>query len=214
MFICLHYNPTQPHQIEHGQWFADGFNRHGIKFLATPDRDQSADIHIVSGPHYAKSRWEGDKTILLDSAYYHDEKSGKWVSTDWVSLGWLGADGEPIFEQGEGREPPEIQENHGTGTIFLADYGGPYEAADTLRYHPAEKTPPEPLPQALARHKTAIGYKTAALVRAALMGLDVISRKPNHIINNPDWLIKLPYIDWRYDEIQSGEAWEHLWRQL
>jgi len=170
-----------------------------------------ADIHIVSGPHYAKSVWQGhDRVVLLDCAYYHDEKT-RWRSTDWVSLGWMREDGGRRFRTGTGRTPPEVQErpNEG-GTIFLADFGGVIEPADTVRRHPAEEAPREPLHAALRRHRKAVGYRTTALVAAALAGLEIICKDTRNILAERNWLELLSYADWHYSEIESGEAWEHL----
>jgi hypothetical protein len=115
------------------------------------------------------------------------------------------------FRVGSGKKPPEIGQNHGTGTIFLGDYNGKTHEADTIRLHPMNKTYSEPLTAALSRHHKAIGYRTTALVKAALMGLEVECLDPENIIYQPNWRELLPYADWHYSEIESGEAWEHLW---
>ncbi len=176
-----------------------------------------ADVHIVSGPHYAKDVWQGHpRTVLLDRAYYHDGKSGRWRSMDWVSLGWLREDGGRKFRAGSGRASPEIEERPAAGgTIFLADYGGPVEPADTVRRHPDEEKSSEPLRAVLRRHRTAIGYQTTALVAAALAGLEIVCRDRRNILSEPNWRELLPYADWHWSEIESGAAWEHLkvsWR--
>jgi hypothetical protein len=171
-----------------------------------------ADIHIVSGPHYAKDMWLWHpRTVLLDRAYYHEGRSGRWHSMDWVSLGWMRADGGRRFKVGSGREAPVIEERpaHG-GTIFLADYGGPIEKEDTVRRHPAEETPTESLRDALCRHRRAIGYMSTALVQAALAGLEIVCRDARSILVEENWRELLPYADWHAGEIESGEAWEHL----
>lgn len=80
--------------------------------------------------------------------------------------------------------------------------------------HPAEVRPAESLGEALARHDVAIGYRTTALVTAALMGLRIDCRDPENIMARPDWLELLPWADWHYTEIESGEAWEHLLSSL
>lgn len=171
---------------------------------------------MISGPHYAKHIWQGHpRTILLDRAYYHEEKSGLWNSMDWVSLGWLRSDGGRAFKRGIGREKPTIRPKRaGTGTIFLKDYGGIEEKADTVRYHPAERKEQESLYKALERHRTAIGYQTTALVQAALFGLDIVCKDIRNIMSEPNWIDLLPYADWHYSEIQSGEFWEHLKNDL
>ena len=169
-------------------------------------------MHIVSGPHYAKHRWQGHpQTILLDRAYYHEEKSGKWASMDWVSLGWLNGKGGRDFVEGVGRTPPEIKDNAGKdGVIFLADYDGPLEKADTVRFHPIQAKHPKSLLESLHEHKTAIGYNTTALVTAALEGLDIVCRSEQNIMHQANWLNLLPFADWNYSEIEKGEAWGHL----
>lgn len=211
MDIAFHVNTTQAHQREHGEWLRAGFKRHGINISVTSDINQNADIHIVSGPHHAKTRWQGHKTIWLDRAYYHEEKTGKWASMDWVSLGWLRADGGREFKKGEGRPRIEKAERpNSEKTIFLADYRGKIETADTVRLHPGEKREPEPLRKALRRHGTAIGYDSTALVIAGLEGLDIVCKSPRSIMND-NWIELLPYADWHYSEICSGEAIEHLW---
>jgi hypothetical protein len=130
---------------------------------------------------------------------------------DWVSLGWLRADGGRRFKAGLGRAVPVIEERPAQGgTIFLADYGGPIEEADTVRRHPDDVKSDEPLRDALRRHRRAIGYTTTALVQAALAGLEIICRDERSIMWEPDWRELLPYADWHASEIESGEAWEHL----
>jgi len=130
---------------------------------------------------------------------------------DWVSLGWLRADGGRDFRTGAGRSAPQIEDKPETGgSIFLADYGGPIEPADTVRRHPAEEAPQETLREALRRHRLAIGYQTTALVTAALAGLDFICKDPRNILWEENWIELLPYADWHWSEIESGEAWEHL----
>jgi len=150
--------------------------------------------------------------LLLDRAYYHEEKTGCWKSMDWVSIGWLRSDGGRHFRTGSGRHVPDIESRPETGgTIFLADYGGQIERADTVRRHPAEEAPMETLRAALRRHRTAIGYSTTALVSAALAGLEIVCKDARNIMSEPNWVELLPYADWHWTEIESGKAFEHLW---
>lgn len=210
--IVFHVNESQPHQLEHSYWLSAGLRRHGLNLTVTPNITQEADIHIVSGPHYAKEHWIGHpRVILLDRAYYHELKSGLWKSMDYVSLGWMNEKGGRNFSIGTGRQGPEIRDCAApSGTIFLADYGGPIEAADTIRRHPQDGNEAEPLEEALKRHKTAIGYGTTALVRAGLLGLETVCKDERNLMYQPNWLDLLPYADWEWSEIESGEAWEHL----
>ena len=156
---------------------------------------------------------------MIDRAYYHPGYS-KWKGMDWISIGWLKPDGSRFIRIGEGRQKPEINERpEKGGTIFLADYDGPIEEADTVRLHPEHNKksgppPTETLHEALRRHRTAIGYRTSSLVTAALEGLEVICKDSRNIMSNPRWHDILPYADWKYSEIQSGELWEHLKHDL
>ena len=210
MDIAIHICPTLTHQGEHGQWFLEGFKHLGIKARVTHNPEENADIHIVSGPHFAKRFWlNHPRTILLDRAYWHEEKTGLWKSMDWVSLGWLRKDGGRRFTSGNGRRPPRINLPPDTGgTIFLADFNGPLERADTIRLHPANEKPNEGLAEVLRKHRIAIGYTTSALVAAGLEGLEVVCKDKRNIMSEPNWLELLPYADWHYSEIQSGEAWD------
>jgi len=94
--------------------------------LETHCVDYEADIHIISGPHYAKHQWlNHPRVILLDRAYYHQERLGKWISMDWVSLGWMNSDGGRDFNIGVGREPCQRKdETDNERSIFLADHNG------------------------------------------------------------------------------------------
>lgn len=185
-----------------------------MSLTVTHDPLLEADIHIVSGPHYAKNHWlQHPRVLLLDRAYWHDERREGMASMPWVSLGWLRPDGGRSFHVGRGRARPEVRvKDEGSGSIFLADYGGPIEQADTVRRHPDEQSPRESLKDALRRHRIAIGYQTTALVTAALEGLTVFCKDSRSIMSEPNWLDLLSYADWHYSEIASGEAWEHLCR--
>jgi len=130
---------------------------------------------------------------------------------DWVSIGWMNGKGGRDFVVGEGRKPPEIKDNaSGDKSIFLADYDGALEKADTVRFHPNQAKHSKSLLESLHEHRTAIGYNTTALVTAALEGLDVVCRSEQNIMFQANWLDLLPYADWKYSEIESGELWGHL----
>lgn len=159
---------------------------------------------MVLGPHFAKSYHLNHKTILLDRCYYRGDP-------EHISLGWMNPDGSRTFHKGAGRNPPVPKpQKTGNRIIFLADWRGPIEEADTVRYHPAEHNATETLQEALSRHDVAVGYGTTALVEAALEGLRIVCRDDKHILQRPDWLELLPYADWGYDELT--EAVGHLFR--
>lgn len=189
-----------------------GFARHGLTALITPERGLVADVHVVLGPWYAKTPWLGHpRTILLDRCYYRgDPEHG--------SLGWMRADGGRDWLEGDGsRQAPEIGWTNGVGTIYLKDHQPPptdapiIARAATVRVHPTRAREPQtPLLADLARHSHAVGYRTSALVTAALAGLSVEALWPPHILHWPNWLELLPYADWSHEEIAAGAAWEHL----
>lgn len=214
--IVYHCNTAQPHQVEHGQWLEAGLKRHGIKLRIATASHAPGDIHIVSGPHYAKRLWQGHaRVLLLDRALYHDGRSGRWHSMDWVSLGWMNHLGGRKYRVGEGRIPPVVKPKRTAGgTIFLADWNGQVEDADTVRLHPDNEKYNEPLIDCLRRHRKAIGYMTTALVTAALEGLEIECRDVRSILAQPDWLDALPYADWHSDEIGNGDFWEHFKHDL
>lgn len=199
------------HQRHYARALAAGFAAHGMTPKQTTEPDAYADvkIHVCLGPHYALRYWSprAHDVLLLDRCFYRGDP-------EHVSLGWLQTDGGRFWRVGEGRAPLEIvrQWRH-IGRIFLADFNGPQTIGnvDRCRAHPARAVGPAvALEDDLRRHHVAIGYRTTALVTAALMGLQVHSLWAPHILNRPNWLELLPYADWSHGEIASGEAWEHL----
>lgn len=209
MVITIHINAALNHQVEHALWFKAGLKRHGVDLVITSNIQQESDIHIVSGPHYAASYWASHKrTILLDRCYYMG-------NPDNVSLGWIKPNGGRQFIAGSGRKSPDIKPNRArSGRIFLADYNGPVETADTVRLHPGRSCGQPGLIDELRRHRVAIGYRTTALVTAALEGLEIECKDDRNILAEPNWLELLPYADWHKTEIESGEAWQHLLQSL
>lgn len=212
MEIVFHCNMSLTHQREHASWFRAGLKKHGLKLTVTSDIKQDGDIHIVSGPHYAANWWQGhDNVIMIDRELYHPDPPDCYNSMPWVSVGWLRADGSRHWYSTGGKKLPLVFDKPATGgTIFLADYNGPYEKADTVRLHPAERPEKEPLGLVLRRHTTAIGYRTSALVKAGLHGLDIICKDKRSIMSEKNWLELLPYADWNVTQFKTGELWNHL----
>jgi len=205
MLIRIHINPALAHQIQHGMLLLAGFKKHGLDAKVTSDPQEKADIHVVSGPHFAKHFWlDHPNTILLDRCYYRG-------NPEHVSFGWLNNQGSRDFIVGAGRPRPGILDNaSGDKTIFLADYQGAIEDADTVRLHPLDGKYDKSLLESLREHKFAIGYNTTALVTAAIEGLNVTCLSKNSIMSQENWLDLLPYADWHMSEIESGELWDHL----
>ncbi|WP_372810071.1 hypothetical protein [Litorivivens sp.] len=197
--VCIHANRL-PHQRHWAGGLKEAFKAHGFECEITEDPQKESDIHVVLGPHFAKQYHLDHKTILLDRCYYRGDP-------EHISLGWMNPDGSRTFYKGEGREPPTVKPmKTGDRTLFLADWRGPVEEADTVRYHPAEHKATETLQEAISRHDVAIGYGTTALVEAALEGLRIVCKDPRHILNQHDWLNLLPYADWAYEELTEAVA--------
>lgn len=211
MFISIHANPALAHQREYAEYFRQGFEKHGLKSEITHSPTTPADIHVVQGPYFAKDIWlNHPRVILLDRAYYHQEFTSHPRNMNWVSVGWMTPTGDRVFHESEGRQPPKVGETTGTKSIFLADYNGVLEKADIVRMHPQNFRYSRTLEDDLKQCNRATGYKTTALITAALMGLKVTSKHENHILNKENWLKLLPYIDFNYREIANGELWAHL----
>lgn len=196
-----------PHQRKYANHLQKGFQKHNLASKITSSIIEDGDIHVVLGPHYAKKQWLGYETILLDRCYYKGDP-------EHVSLGWMRSDGGRTFRIGNcgGRIPPEIKDGPDRGgSIFLADFDGPVESADTIRHHPAREKSSDGLIDALRRHRVAIGYQTTALVTAGLEGLKVVCKDDRNIMHESNWQELLPWADWHWSEIESGEAIAHLW---
>jgi len=141
--------------------------------------------------------------VLLDRCYYGDTRNH-------VSIGWMNKFGGRDIKLGSGRNKLILREPIGTQSLFLADYNGVIEQADIVRLHPANQKSKTTLIEDIKRCGTATGYNTTALVKAALNGLKITCKGNNNILNEKNWIELLPYANWNYDEIKSGEVWEHL----
>lgn len=194
--IAIHANLSVEWQVRYAEVFKNGVPGSRI----TVDPRERADVHIVLGPHF--SNWRTNDTILVDRCFYRGDP-------DHVSVGWI-KDGHRVFHLGVGRKPPKRKPlKSGHRSIFLADYKGKIGKADKIRYHPAE-APGKPLLDELKDYDIAYGYRTTALVTAALEGLKTTSFYDQHILNQTNWLELLPYADWSFEEIFRGELWRHL----
>jgi len=111
---------------------------------------------------------------------------------------------------GSGRKKIILKETTGTKSLFLADYNGIIEQADIIRLHPANQKSKNTLIEDLKLCGSATGYNSTALVKAALNGLKITCKGDTNILNQKNWIELLPYANWNYKEIESGELWEHL----
>lgn len=204
MVIAIHTNANYEHQRKQAEYFKQGFARHNLKAEITTSINMPADVHVVLGPNYAKAKWiNHNRVILLDRNYYLS-------CSDHVSIGWMNKEGGRDFKVGTGKKDLIIREPNGIKSLFLADYNGVIEKADIVRLHPANKKHKTTLYEDINNCNRATGYNTTALVEAALNGLKITCKGNTSILNNKNWLKLLPYANWHYNEIKSGEVWEHL----
>ncbi len=223
----IHYNPALQHQIDH----ANAFKACG--FAATADPYRPAEIHVVSGPHYALDRWrEHPNCLVIDRAW--------WGDPDCVSIGWLNSDGTRNFAQGSAPRPkPEYEpwKTREASCLILADYGQDiselsYEASMRFvsiqsRLHPADSTQRHQitLDTMLRLHDVAIGNSGTAIFDAIMQGVPAICTDPlNECMpvcaptmdselfrgDRTEWLHDMSYKQFTLAEIADGTAWNLL----
>lgn len=223
MLGLIHYNPHLPHQRDHARAFE------AAGFKATTDPKREADIHVISGPHYAMRHWIGHpRVLMIDRAW--------WGDPECVSIGWLQPDGTRRFASGtEPRPHPEPMpwKTRQQSAVVLADYGQDVSSIVSkaksrfhyvrVRKHPAEQAPGETLHSALALSDVAIGTARTALFDAIMMGLPSVCLDPDNPLAGvcandldselvyPDrgpWLHDMSYRQFNLNEIE--EAWRLL----
>lgn len=230
--VIAHYNTTLGNQRLYAQHIAKGLSRLDIKHEITSDPDLQGDIHICIGPHYAFSQCLGKRTIYIDRCLWGDD-------LEYVTIGWLNDDGGMVYPTGcdDLRQKPDLfgWRDSTDRAIFLLDY--PMRDFDIIksefsdvgvRYHPAIKPNQISLDHHLSMYDVAIGWRTSALVTAAVNGMPVISfdsRSPVYPIAGRDimdirkpcrkqWLNNLSYAQWSGKEIASGEALEYVLKRI
>jgi len=202
----IHVNPSLPHQVEMGHALAQGFRRHGLKPVLTPDPQEPGDWHVCNGPWFAKSHWP--ECLYIDRAYWGDPIS--------VSIHWLKGGEKARFKGMPERPHPELKPmKTGDRTVFLCDFKGvPFGRYHTVRYHPSERKSRHTLEECIDLHDRAIGRRTTALVTAHIEGLQVQTDDPHSpvygITDRVQWARDLAWHNWSIQEIQSGDAWEAL----
>lgn len=225
MLGLIHYNPHLKHQRDHAQAFE------ACGFKATTDPLAEADVHVVSGPHYAMRHWlDHPRVLVVDRAWWGDPEA--------VSLGWLNADGSRRFAVPDfDRWHPEPQpwKTREQSALVLADYGQDVDAIVSraksrfhcvrVRRHPAEERPEVSLPSSLALSDVAIGTSGSALFDAVVAGVPSICLDPRNEIApvcapsledelvRPDrgpWLRCMAWKQFWLEEIANGFAWAAL----
>lgn len=229
--VVIHTNMALANQRETAGWLRDGFKKHGIDAVITPDRDKPADVHVIQGPWYAYKHWIGKPNVLwLNRSYYGH---GRWD----VSLGWLNADGTRDFRWKDEprRAVPELADvstkrDKECCAIVFGDYGesptGMVHDARSkygrvyYRPHPADGrespalAPDWTLEQCFEIADVAVGGKSTVLVDAMVNGLRIDCHDPLHVLNQDadreTVMARLSWADWNFEDIKRGEAWEHL----
>jgi len=218
----IHYNIALAHQVDHAQAFLS------CGFDAVPSPLGDADVHVISGPHYAKRYWLNHPRVLeIDRAW--------WGDPDCISIGWRQPDGTRKFASGDApRNKPEMQPwTQGEDScLILADYGQDtadieqqarqrFSAVQT-RPHPADKRSETTLEAAIRAHDVVIGTTGTAIFKAIQMGVPTICLDeknecwpacssmdtPLYRGDRTQWLHEMSYKQFNLAEI--GVAWELL----
>lgn len=230
--IAIHCNGSLKHQVEAARCLKAGFIRHGIVPSIVTVPMCNADIHVCMGPWFALKQNIGNRVLYLDRAFWGDPTS--------VSLQWLNVDGSKAYQWGQtGRRPhPELKPQRETLTsaVVLCDYNDsgerdrllaiPHFESVAVRRHPSNQAQAQTLKQCLGSHDVAIGRHSTAMVQAAIDGLAVVSRIHGGAVSpiagrcmndiahrdRVRWINDLAFHNWGLDEIESGEAWSHLYQ--
>ena len=227
--ILMHFNAHLEHQKQHAHAFIKGCK----DVIVTDMKGGEADIHIISGPHFAQEQWKGHpRVLMIDRAY--------WGDPDSVSIGWLQPDGTRKFASGTQHRPhpmPEPWKLREASCLVLADYG--QNTAETehharmrftsvnTRLHPADSTDRRvvTLQTQLRLHDVAIGHSGTSIFEAIMQGVPVICTDKNNECmpvcapstssvlyrgNRTKWLHEMSYKQFTLAEIADGTAWSAL----
>lgn len=227
--ILFHYNTGLAHQCEHARAFIKGCREVIVTDLPTGE----ADIHIISGPHFAYEQWKDHpRVLMIDRAWWDDPNS--------VSIGWLQPDGSRKFASGLHQRPhpvPEPWKVRECSCLVMADYGQNVSEVEHLakmrftsvktRLHPADSTERHvtTLQTKLRLHDVAIGHAGTSVFDAVMQGVPTICTDPlNECMpvcapstssvlyrgSRTKWLREMSYKQFTLAEIKDGTAWELL----
>lgn len=223
MKVLMHYNPGRVQQTRH----AEAFKKIGIAITTNVQAD--ADVHIVSGPHYALKFWRRHPRLLwVDRAW--------WGDPDCVSIGWIRKDGTRKFAIGTEFRPhpePKRWQKLERSVLVLADYKQDVTALAKLaakrfgrvlvRRHPSDEKSFMTMETNLGLVDAAIGTSSTAVFEPLIRGVPTICLDPNNPcasvcadsldapLIRPDrrqWLHEMSYKQFRIKEF--GLAWEML----
>jgi len=228
MKILMHYNAHLPHQCDH----ANAFNRCSKDITVTDLRSGEADVHIISGPHFAYQQWKDHpRVLMIDRAWWDDPNS--------VSIGWLQKDGTRKFASGTHQRPhpkPKPWKVREVSCLVLADYGQNVSESEHIarmrftsvntRLHPADSRVRHvtTLQTQLRLHDVCMGHAGTSIFEAIMQGLPTICTDKNNVcmpVCSPTgsvlfrgcrtkWLASMAYKQFTLAEIGDGSAWELL----
>ena len=219
----IHYNPKMKHQCDHARAFE------ACGFKATTDPKEPADIHVVSGPYYAKPYWlDHPRVIEIDRAW--------WGDPHCISIGWMQPDGTRRFATGlESRQKPEMAPwwDVVRSCLILADFQQDTSEIETkardrfgsvkVRRHPAEQKSERTLNWDIRSHDVAIGTSGTSIFEAIKAGTPSICLDPKNECapvcsgsidedlyrgDRDDWIHNMSYKQFNLDEIDV--AWNLL----
>ena len=227
--ILFHYNAGLQHQCQHAHAFIKG----NKDVIVTDQVGGEADIHIISGPHFAYNEWKDHpRVLMIDRAY--------WGDPDSVSIGWLQPDGTRKFATGTGQRPhpmPEPWKVRESSCLVLADYGQNVSETEhkarmrftsvNTRLHPADSKDRHvtTLQTQLRLHDVAIGHAGTSVFEAVMQGVPTICTDKNNVCmpvcapttssvlyrgSRTKWLRDMSYKQFTLAEIADGTAWDLL----
>lgn len=224
---------------ERNKMFARGLKRHGYQpEIGVPCEPQAGDILVTwnrIGPGAVAARKfeaRGFPVLVVENAswgnsfagdtWYHIAQNqhntagrhpvgdgSRWDSLR-VELPEFRRDGETVIlpQRGIGSDP--VRMPAWFAKQALKDHGG------RVRMHPGRR-PSKPLEADLAHCRTVITWGSGAAIKALLLGCRAVSYMPKWIGEQDNteagrlaMFQRLAWAQWRWSEIESGAAFEHL----
>lgn len=178
-------NPVLDHQLTHGR----ALKKDGWEITADPRA--KGDVVMISGPHYAYRAQIGHpRLLMIDRAWWNDPLE--------VSVSQARPDGSRVWPETRASKKglPELGswKTREEGACLFLDYGmdpDPEVVSQArarfshlrIRRHPAQAEPTQPsLAATLSLSDVVIGYKTTALVEAAIRGVPVICLDTDNVV--------------------------------
>ena len=186
----FHCHPRSPNQIEIAEAFkACGFN-------VASAINESADVHVISGPNYAYEAYVGKPNVLMvDRAWWGDGDEDKKVS-----IGWLQSNGTRKYAKGDAPRPkPELEpwKTREDSCLVLPDHSTNGRMGDrsieyvraeaaarfgtaSVRLHPGtDRSKRLSLRDHVSLYDVVVGWRGTAVFDAIIMGVPVICHPCN-----------------------------------